>query len=54
MEAVEVVNAMLKVLDGSLSTKAGFTGRIDFEVNCQNGVIKSVNAIERKVLKLQS
>jgi hypothetical protein len=52
MEAHEVVNHALKVLDTVLRDSPRFTGKINIEVNCNSGGISSVTAHEKKKISI--
>lgn len=52
MEAPEVANYVLKVVDTVLRENQRFTGKIEIEINCSSGGIGSVTAQEKRKIEL--
>jgi hypothetical protein len=53
MDAVEVSNHVLKVLDIVLKDSPRFTGKIEIEINCNSGGIGSVTAQEKRRIDMR-
>lgn len=52
MDAVEVSNYVLKVVDSVLRNSPKYTGKIEIEINCNSGGIGSISAHERRKIRV--
>lgn len=52
MDAPEVANYVLKVVDSVLKNSPRYTGKIEIEINCNSGGVGSIAAHERRKIRI--